>query len=327
MPTAKQTVLITGGAGYIGAASAHALLAAGHRVVVLDDLSAGKGDAIPNGASFIVGSYADPNRVADVIRDGRVDAILHCAGRSIVSESVASPERYYRDNLVAGLALFDTALRTGVKQLLLSSSAAVYGAGSRGPIDEDARLAPVNPYGATKAALEGALRFYAEAHGLRAIALRYFNVAGGTSKIVERHSPETHLIPLLVTAAKSGETFRVFGDDYATNDGSAVRDYVHVADVAEAHVAALAALAALPNERKLGAYLPVNIGSGRGTSVFEAIRAVERATRRSIEVDIAERRPGDPPRLVASISRAAKTLGWRPKRSSVAEIVKSVVSG
>lgn len=326
MPAAKQTVLITGGAGYIGAASAHALLAAGHRVVILDDLSAGKSDAIPNGASFIVGNYADPNRVADVIRDGRVDAILHCAGRSVVAESVREPERYYRDNLVAGLALLDTALRTGVKQILFSSSAAVYGAGGRAALDEDVRLAPVNPYGATKAALEGALRFYAEAHGLRAIALRYFNVAGSTGKVTERHNPETHLIPLLVAAAKSGESFRLFGNDYPTTDGTAVRDYVHVADVASAHVAALAALAALPSERGLGAYLPVNIGSGRGTSVREVIRTVERATRREIKVKSEPRRSGDPARLVASTARVVKTLGWRPKRSTIADIVKSVVN-
>lgn len=324
MPTTKQTVLITGGAGYVGAASAHTLLAAGYRVVILDDLSTGKSDAIPNGASFIVGSYADPNRVADVIRDGRVDAILHCAARSIVAESVVAPERYYRENLVAGLALLDTALRTGVKQILLSSSAAVYGSAGRGPIDEEARLSPVNPYGATKVALEGALRFYAEAHGLRAVALRYFNVAGSTSKVSERHASETHLIPILVAAARSGETFKLFGDDYPTDDGSAVRDYVHVADVADAHVAALAAIAALPNERGLGAYLPVNIGSGRGTSVYEAIRAVERATGRTINVKVEARRPGDPARLVADVSRAAKALGWRPKRTTIAEIIKGV---
>jgi UDP-glucose 4-epimerase len=211
-----------------------------------------------------------------------------------------------------------------VKQILLSSSAAVYGSVGRGPIDEEARLSPVNPYGATKVALEGALRFYAEAHGLRAVALRYFNVAGSTGKVSERHNSETHLIPILVAAARSGETFKLFGDDYPTDDGSAVRDYVHVADVADAHVAALTAIAALPNERGLGAYLPVNIGSGRGTSVYEAIRAVERATGRTINVKVEARRPGDPARLVADVSRAGKALGWRPKRTTIAEIIKGV---
>ncbi|NBP82737.1 UDP-glucose 4-epimerase GalE [bacterium] len=321
MTLEPRTILVTGGAGYIGAASANALIAAGHRVVILDDLSAGHSDTIPNEASSIVGSYADGDRMQSLLRDARVDTILHIGALSIVAESVAQPERYFKANLVGSIALLDAAIAVGVKRLIFSSSAAVYGAPSSSVLHEELPLAPVNPYGATKAAFEQVLRAYAAAHGLAAVALRYFNVAGATEEVVERHNPETHLLPRLVHAALNGVPFELYGNDYATPDRTAVRDYVHVADVAAAHLAAVEKFA---SEETHG-YSAINIGSGAGTSVREAIKAIEKASGARIEVQEHPRRAGDPPRLVADISRAHVQLGWRPRQSDINRIVKSLL--
>jgi UDP-glucose-4-epimerase GalE len=321
MTLEPRTVLVTGGAGYIGAVSANTLLAAGHRVIILDDLSAGHADTIPNEASSIVGSYADGDRMQSLLRDARIDTILHLGALSIVSESVAQPERYFKTNLVGSIALLDAAIAVGVKRLIFSSSAAVYGASSSSVLHEELPLSPVNPYGATKAAFEQVLRAYAEAHGLNAIALRYFNVAGATEQVRERHNPETHLLPRLMSAALTGEPFELYGSDYTTPDRTAIRDYVHVDDVATAHLAAIEKLA---NAEGYG-FNAINIGSGAGTSIREAIKAIEKASGLRIDVQERPRRAGDPPRLVADVSKAQGQLGWRPRQSDINRIVKSLL--
>jgi UDP-glucose-4-epimerase GalE len=321
MTIEPRSILVTGGAGYIGAASANALIAGGHRVVILDDLSAGHADTIPNEASSVVGSYADGDRMQSLLRDARIDTILHVGALSIVGESVAQPERYFKANLVGSIALLDAAIAVGVKRLVFSSSAAVYGASSSNVLHEDLPLAPVNPYGATKAAFEQVLRAYADAHGLSAIALRYFNVAGATEQVTERHQPETHLLPRLLNAALTGAPFELYGNDYTTPDRTAIRDYVHVADVAAAH---LAAIDKLTPEGPHG-FSAINIGSGAGTSVREAIKAIEKASGARIDVQEHPRRAGDPPRLVADISRAQSLLRWRPRQSDINRIVKSLL--
>jgi UDP-glucose-4-epimerase GalE len=321
MTLEPRTILVTGGAGYIGAASANALITAGHRVVILDDLSAGHADTIPNEASSVIGSYADGDRMQSLLRDARVDTVLHIGALSIVADSVAQPERYFKANLVGSITLLDAAIAVGVKRLIFSSSAAVYGASSSNVLHEDLPLAPVNPYGATKAAFEQVLRAYADAHGLHAIALRYFNVAGATELVAERHHPETHLLPRLMSAALTGAPFELYGNDYATPDRTAIRDYVHVADVAAAHLAAIDKLAA---EEAQG-FSAINIGSGAGTSIREVIKAIEKAAGVRIEVQEHPRRAGDPPRLVADISRAQSQLGWRPRQSDINRIVKSLL--
>ena len=321
MTLEPRTILVTGGAGYIGAASANALITAGHRVVILDDLSAGHADTIPNEASSVIGSYADGDRMQSLLRDARVDTVLHIGALSIVADSVAQPERYFKANLVGSITLLDAAIAVGVKRLIFSSSAAVYGASSSNVLHEDLPLAPVNPYGATKAAFEQVLRAYAEAHGLHAIALRYFNVAGATELVAERHHPETHLLPRLMSAALTGAPFELYGNDYATPDRTAIRDYVHVADVAAAHLAAIEKLAAAEGQ----GFSAINIGSGAGTSIREVIKAIEKAAGVRIEVQEHPRRAGDPPRLVADISRARSELGWRPRQSDINRIVKSLL--
>ena len=321
MTIEPRSILVTGGAGYIGAASANALIAGGHRVVILDDLSAGHADTIPNEASSVVGSYADGDRMQALLRDARIDTILHVGALSIVSESVAQPERYFKTNLVGSIALLDAAISVGVKRFVFSSSAAVYGALSSNVLHEDLPLAPVNPYGATKAAFEQVLRAYADAHGLSAIALRYFNVAGATEQVTERHQPETHLLPRLLNSALTGAPFELYGNDYATPDRTAIRDYVHVADVAAAH---LAAIEKLTPEDPHG-FSAINIGSGAGTSIREAIKAIEKASGARIDVQEHPRRAGDPPRLVADISRAQSLLRWRPRQSDINRIVKSLL--
>ncbi|MEY4667174.1 MAG: hypothetical protein RIQ87_954 [Chloroflexota bacterium] len=323
MATEPLTILVTGGAGYVGAASADALIEAGHRVVILDDLSTGDSYLIPNAASSITGSYVDRDRVGDLIRDARIDAVLHCAARSIVSDSMEKPERYYRDNLIGSLNLLDAVQNAGVRYFVFSSSAAVYGGAQSALIPEDAMTAPINPYGATKLAFEHALRSYAQAFNMQTFALRYFNVAGATERVSERHTPETHLLPRIVAAAQSGEPFTLFGADFPTPDGTALRDYVHIADVAAANAAAFAAL----QKGKIGStFAAINIGSGTGTSVREAIAAVERASKLSVKIDQEPRRDGDPASLVANIDRAAKLLGWRPRQSDINRIARSLFS-
>ena len=322
MSERETSVLLTGGAGYVGAATADALLADGHRVVILDDLSSGHTDTIPNEASFKTGSYGETDKMEELLRDARIDVIVHCGAKSIVAESDEHPDRYFANNVQASLNLLNAACNIGVKRMVFSSSAAVYGAPTSSTINEATALAPVNTYGATKVAFELALRSFADAYEMQSVSLRYFNVAGSTERVRERHDPETHLLPRLIHAAESGEPFFIYGNDYATPDGSALRDYVHVADVAAANLAAVNYL--LRDGAPVG-HTAVNIGSGVGTSVKQAISAVERATKRTVNVQVQPRRAGDPPRLIADITRAVALLNWRPRQSETTRIIRSLI--
>ena len=322
MSERETSVLLTGGAGYVGAATADALLADGHRVVILDDLSSGHTDTIPNEASFKTGSYGEADKMEELLRDARIDVVVHCGAKSIVAESDEHPDRYFANNVQASLNLLNAACNVGVKRIVFSSSAAVYGAPTSSTINEATPLAPVNTYGATKVAFELALRSFADAYEMQSVSLRYFNVAGSTERVRERHDPETHLLPRLIHAAESGEPFFIYGNDYATPDGSALRDYVHVADVAAANLAAVNYL--LRDGAPVG-HTAVNIGSGVGTSVKQAISAVERATKRTVNVEVQPRRAGDPPRLIADITRAVALLNWRPRQSETTRIIRSLI--
>ena len=314
-------VHVTGGAGYVGSVSVEAIVAAGHEVVVLDDLSTGRSRANLAGARLVQGTYTNQASTAGLLRESRVEAVLHCAARSLVAESIAEPARYYRENVVGGIALLDAMREAGVARLVISSTAAVYGVPTSVPIPETAPLAPINPYGETKRTLEAAAAWYGSAYGLRSVSLRYFNVAGASDRNGEEHRPETHLIPNVLAAADGGASVAVFGDDYPTPDGTAVRDYLHVVDLAAAHLAALEATA--PGDRRTDAALVANLGSGTGASVREVLAAAERVTGRPIPHSIGPRRAGDPPALVAAIDRAADVLGWRPARSGLDDIVAS----
>jgi UDP-glucose 4-epimerase len=314
-------VLITGGAGYVGSVSAAAFLAAGHEVIVLDDLSTGHRAAVPDGAKLHVGSYTDGPAIEQILRSERVEAILHCAARSLVGESLREPAKYFRENVAGGIGLLDAAGHAGVARFVFSSTAAVYGAPDLTPIPEDAALRPINPYGESKRAFESALAWYGRAYGLRSVSLRYFNVAGATETHGEVHEPETHLIPNVLKAVEGGPPMTVFGDDYPTADGTCIRDYIHVADLAEAHLLALAATE--PGDPRTDEPLALNLGNGGGFSVREVLAAVEATTGRAVPHTIGARREGDPPVLVAQATRAADLLGWRPHRPELPEMVES----
>ncbi|MCK1795289.1 UDP-glucose 4-epimerase GalE [Streptomyces sp. XM4193] len=308
--------LVTGGAGYVGSVVAAHLLEAGHRVTVLDDLSTGFADAVPPGAEFVAGRVQDT--AARLLSDRSappVDGVLHFAASSQVGESVADPEKYWRNNVAGSLELVSAMRAAGVRRLVFSSTAAVYGEPERTPIREDARTAPTSPYGATKLAVDHLLTGEAAAHGLAAVSLRYFNVAGAYGSWGERHEPESHLIPLVLGAALGErEHIAVYGEDWSTPDGTCVRDYLHVADLARAHLLALDA--AVPGE-----HLICNLGNGNGFSVLEVIEAVRRVTGRAVPVVGAPRRAGDPAQLVASADLAQQRLGWRPEHTGLDEIV------
>ena len=324
-------ILVTGGAGYVGSVSVERLLEAGHEVVVLDDLSTGH-RAAADGASLVAGSYGDRPTIATVLEQHRVEAILHCAARSLVAESIADPAKYYRDNVAGGIALLEAIRAAGIRRLVFSSTAAVYGEPTTTPISEDAPLDPINPYGETKRTFEGALRWYGAAYGLRSVALRYFNVAGASLRNGEQHDPETHLIPSILGAVEADRPLTVFGTDYPTPDGTNVRDYIHVEDLADAHLAALEATGPddprtadpdAPGDPARGRATTINLGSAAGFSVREVIAAAERVVGRPIPTEAGPRRPGDPPILVASNERARTVLGWTPRRGSLDEMIGS----
>lgn len=315
-------VLVTGGAGYVGAASVERLLEAGHAVVILDDLTTGHAPAVPETARLVIGTYTDETAVRNLLADEAIEAVLHCAARSLVGESIADPARYYRDNVAGGIALLEACRAAGVGRFVLSSTAAVYGIPVQIPITEDAPLRPINPYGETKRTLEAALAWYGRAYGLRSVSLRYFNVAGATERVGEWHVPETHLIPNVLAAAQGRlAELVVYGDDYPTPDGTAIRDYIHVADLAEAHLAALEATA--PDDPRTAEPLVCNLGTEQGSSVREVLAAAEAVVGRPIPHRVGPRRPGDPPVLVASNERAARVLAWRPARSSLEAMIGS----
>jgi UDP-glucose 4-epimerase len=315
------TILVTGGAGYVGSVSVEAFLAAGHRVVVLDDLTTGHRAAVPAGAILVVGSYGDGDLVERLLRDEAVEAILHCAARSLVGESIREPAKYYRDNVAGGVALLEAARASGVDRVVFSSTAAVYGVPESTPISEEALLRPINPYGETKRSFEGALAWYGRAYGFRCVTLRYFNVAGATEALGEDHDPETHLIPNVLAAAEGRSSLTLFGDDYPTPDGTCVRDYIDVADLADAHLRAIEATT--PGDTRTDAPLVCNLGNGGGFSNREVIAAAERVVGRAIPHQVGARRAGDPPVLVASSDRASEVLGWRPAHRSLEAMVAS----
>jgi UDP-glucose-4-epimerase GalE len=321
--SARDTILVTGGAGYIGAHTARMALEAGSRVVVLDDLSgAPDWPELPAEIERVRGDIADRALVARLIDEHRVTSILHFAGKICVGESVRDPARYFEHNITRSLALLDVVREVGPKAFVFSSTAAVYGDPKKTPIVETARYAPVNPYGATKLAVEHALASYGTAYGIAWGILRYFNAAGAhpDGTLREAHDPETHLIPLAIDAALGRRPpLTVFGDDYPTKDGTCIRDYFHVCDLARAHLDALDAIDA---GKEIGA---VNLGSGREHTVREVLAAVECATGREVPYEVGPRRAGDPAVLVANSTLARQVLGWRPEREEIGTIVEDAL--
>ncbi|MGH9506403.1 MAG: UDP-glucose 4-epimerase GalE [Terriglobales bacterium] len=315
-------ILITGGAGYIGGVMAETLLERGHAVVVLDSLVHGYRDNVPAEARLVAGDLADPPALAAAFA-APVDGVIHMAAHIEVAESMREPRKYLDNNLARPWALLEAMERAGTRRFVLSSTAAVYGQPEATPIAETAPPRPVNPYGLSKLMLEQTLHWHATTRGLRYAALRYFNAAGATARHGERHQPESHLIPLvLAAAAGEREAIRIFGADYDTPDGTCVRDYIHVRDLAEAHLIALARLeaeTAPPADLAAAAY---NLGNGEGFSVRQVIAAAERVCGRPIPVRIEARRSGDPPRLVA-LAEKMRAAGWQPRHTSLDEIVAS----
>ena len=306
-------LLVTGGAGYVGSVCAKVLLEQGHRVVVVDDLSTGNADAVPDGAEFV---HDDMVVAAPaLLGDGSFDGVVHFAAKSLVGESVEKPELYWQANVVKSLELLEAMRTAGTPRLVFSSTAATYGEPESVPITEDAPTRPTNAYGATKLAIDNAISSYAKAHGLAATSLRYFNVAGAYSGLGERHGVETHLIPLVLqVAAGRRPQIAVYGDDWPTADGTCIRDYIHVRDLADAHLLALQT--AQPSTHRI-----YNLGNGTGFSVREVIDCCRRVTGHPIPAKDVERRAGDPAVLIASSERAMAELGWRPSRSGLDEIV------
>ena len=302
-------VLVTGGAGYIGSVVAAQLVAAGHEVTVLDDLSTGFADAVPPGATFVKGSLRECS--AEVLSDG-IEAVLHFAAKSLVGESVADPAKYWSNNLGGTIALLEAMREMRIRTIVFSSTAAVYGEPERTPVQETDLTRPTSPYGASKLAVDTTLSEFSRLYGFGAVSLRYFNVAGaqhsaGGGWLGERHNPETHLIPNVLAAASEGRPVQVFGDDYPTPDGTCVRDYIHVTDLADAHLRALAAC-------RTGQHRVYNLGNGAGFSVREVIDVCREVTGADLGIDVGPRRAGDPAVLVASSARIQTELGWRAEK-------------
>lgn len=312
-------VLVTGGAGYIGSHTVKELLARGHEPVTIDNLSEGHREAVAGGA-FHEGDIADAPLVRRVLREHRIEAVLHFAASCSVGESVADPAKYYRNNLVASLGLLDAMRAEGVPRMIFSSTCATYGDPVAVPMTEEHPQAPVNPYGETKLAFERALRDYGAAYGVRSVSLRYFNAAGADAggALGEDHRPETHLIPIVLSVALGQRPeVQVYGGDYPTADGSCVRDYIHVTDLAEAHILALDALG------RGAPFAAYNLGTGKGYSVLEVIRLAEAVTGTRIPYRIVGRRPGDPPVLVAASGKVREELGWTPRYPDLAPILET----
>jgi UDP-arabinose 4-epimerase len=318
----SQSILVTGGAGYVGSHACKALAAAGHRPVVYDNLSRGHRAAVRWGP-LVEGDLHDSGRLAEAFRIHQITAVMHFAAFAYVGESVADPEIYYANNLGGTLALLGAMRQAKVGTIVFSSTCAVYGVPEKLPIGETTAKGPLNPYGDTKLAIERVLHWYAGAYGLRYAALRYFNAAGADpdGEIGEDHDPETHLIPLIMRAALGrGDPISIFGTDYPTRDGTAIRDYIHVSDLADAHLRALGYLAAG------GENAALNLGTGRGHSVREVIAAVERTSGRPVPQREVPRRPGDPPELVADPALALSRLGWRPRHSDLDTIIATALA-
>ncbi|MGW5641892.1 UDP-glucose 4-epimerase GalE [Saccharopolyspora sp. NPDC003752] len=306
-------LLVTGGAGYVGSVCAARLVEAGHEVVVVDDLSTGHADAIPDGCKFV---EADISTAASELLSEPFDGVLHFAAKSLVGESMQDPQKYWQGNVVTSLRLLDAMREHGTPRLVFSSTAATYGEPEVTPITEDTATRPTNTYGATKLAIDHAITSYAAAHGIGAVSLRYFNVAGAHGAFGERHTVETHLIPIVLQVALGQrEQVQIFGEDWPTADGTCVRDYIHVTDLADAHLLALESAA--PGQHRI-----YNLGNGTGFSVKQVIDTCREVTGHPIPAKVAPRRAGDPATLVASSQRAREELGWTPQRADLEVIVR-----
>jgi UDP-glucose 4-epimerase len=320
-------ILVTGGAGYIGSVSVEAFLEAGHEVTVLDDLSTGHRSAVAEGATLEVGTYGDIDAVARLLERRKIDAVLHCAAKSLVGESMVDPAKYFRENVGGGINMLEGMRLAGVKRIVLSSTAATYGMPERTPILETDPVRPINAYGESKRCVEAAITWYGHGYGLRSVILRYFNVAGASRLFGENHAPETHLIPAVLIAAEQSREMTIFGDDYPTPDGTCVRDYIHVEDLAAAHLLALVATDAgdLRTGPSSGPCRPVicNLGNGNGFSNREIVDSAETVVGHAIPIKIGPRRDGDPPVLVASAERAGRELGWQPRHGKLEEMIES----
>lgn len=312
-----MSILVTGGAGFIGSVVVDQLRSKGNTVVVVDDLSRGFRDAIDADVAFYQASIGDTALISTVVADHDVDACVHLAGLIAVGESVQQPTMYWQRNVVESIRLFETLTNAGVEHVVFSSSAAVYGDPHEVPIDENHAMSPTSSYGNTKLAIEMFLRDLSRATPLQSVCLRYFNAAGATDRRRERHNPETHLIPLALRAAKEMSALQIFGTDYPTPDGTAVRDYIHVEDLVSAHLLAIDYL------RDRGSTISLNLGIGQGASVQEVIAATERVTGMDVAATDAARRDGDPAVLVASADLARNVLQWRPHRTDLDDIISS----
>lgn len=314
-----MSILVTGGAGYIGSHTVKELLENKEDVVIIDNLETGHKQAVVGGKLY-VGDIRDGKTLEAIFKENRIDAVIHFAAYSIVGESVKNPSKYYDNNLNSTRILLDTMLKYGCNKIVFSSTAAVFGEPENIPILENDKMIPTNPYGQTKVAMEKMLKWYDEAYGIKYIALRYFNAAGADESgiIGEDHLPETHLIPILLDIATGKkEKILIYGDDYPTKDGTCIRDYIHVTDLANAHVLAIEKL------KRVTESTSYNLGSGKGYSVKEVIDTVEEVTKKRIERKIVSRRMGDPAVLIASSEKAHKELGWKPKYNSLNTIIQT----
>jgi UDP-glucose-4-epimerase GalE len=313
-----KSILVTGGAGFIGSHTVHLLLRQGYDVTVVDNLSRGHRDVVPADRLHVF-SLQETDRMEELLRSRHCEAVIHFAAYIAVGESMKAPELYFENNVGGSLSLLTAMVRAGVKNLVFSSTAAVYGTPHAFPILEDFPIQPVNPYGESKVMVERLLDWFDRIHGLRSVALRYFNASGADPEgaLGERHDPETHLIPLLFRAILSGEPVTLFGDDYPTPDGTCIRDYIHVNDLAQAHILALESLAGGAASERF------NVGTGAGNSVREVLHAVEEVTGRKVPHRIGPRREGDPPGLVANADRLRTKLGWSPQFTDIHEIVRT----
>jgi UDP-glucose-4-epimerase GalE len=309
-------ILVTGGAGYIGSHTRHSLEKSGHSVVVLDNLSRGYREAVPEGILRVLDTR-DKEKVTKLLQEEQIEAVIHFAAYIAVGESTQRPELYFSNNVSGSLTLFEAMLDAGVTRLVFSSTAAAYGVPKTVPIPETETIAPINPYGESKVMVEKILEWLDQYRGFRSVRLRYFNACGAEPEagLGERHDPETHLIPLILKAVQTGKPVTLFGEDYPTPDGTCIRDYIHVSDLAEAHIKAVEYL--LAN----GKSDVFNVGTGTGNSVKEVVAAVERVTGKKVPVTFGPRREGDPPSLVADSSKLQKTLGWKPTRAALDQIV------
>jgi UDP-glucose 4-epimerase len=310
-----MNILVTGGAGYIGSVVVEECISAGHKTFVIDNLEKGHREMVHPDAGFFEGDFGDAELMERIFRDENIDTVIHMAAYSLVGESVDHPGKYYQNNVINGLSLLNAMVASGVKNIVFSSTAATYGEPEKYPITEDFPNVPTNPYGESKLAFERALKWYERAHGVRYVSLRYFNAAGATERCGELHDPETHIIPIVLQAAAgTRDSVQIYGDDYPTKDGTCVRDYIHVTDLARAHVLAVAS-------GKSGIY---NLGcGGEGYTVREVIETAREVTGREIKAEVAPRRPGDPAVLVAGSGRIKEELGWTPEYQDLRVIIES----